>query len=110
MASVSQPTGTDIFIAGVYANRSGYFEDYHATGLSSPIRDAIHSYSQTFLENDTHTTLQFSRVLETGDDTDDYNPISNQPVYLLWSYGETDDIVYHGVNRGQVLTTILDRA
>ena len=28
--------------------------------------------------------------------------------YFIWSYGETDNIQYHGVNRGQAAVNILD--
>jgi len=99
--------GADLVIGGVYPNGTHYFKDYHATSNSAPTEDAKQDWHLiSFNENLTHTVLQFYRSFDTCDNDD--NRISEDSTYFIWSYGETDDIQYHGVNRGQSAVNILD--
>jgi hypothetical protein len=51
--------------------------------------------------------MTFSRSWETCDSNDIV--INQDATYLIWSYGETDDITYHGGdNRGSLSIYLLD--
>jgi len=54
------------------------------------------------------TRLKFIRPLDTCDQEGDV-PITPDTLNLIWSFGETDEIGYHGpTNRGSSATNFLD--
>ncbi|XP_028998061.1 DBH-like monooxygenase protein 2 homolog [Betta splendens] len=90
--------GSDLVIGG-YGTDGSYFADYHATGNSRPLVDEQQSYTLlSTSETDGQTVLTFQRPLRTCDDQD--VEITAQPVKLIYAYGTTDDISYHGARRG----------
>ncbi|OXA56383.1 DBH-like monooxygenase protein 1 [Folsomia candida] len=100
-------SGADIVVGGV-RNGVPYLEDRHAISRSTPILDEEQNVEliEAF-ENDTHTFIKFSRKLETCDEEGDV-AITEDTISLIWSFGATDDLVYHGANRGSRSVNLLD--
>jgi len=98
----------DVVIGGVGGDGSIYFGDYHTMGnIGTPILDDSQDWTlDEAKENATHTELKFSRAFDTGDDAHD-SPINTAPVYLIWSFGMTDNLGYHFGNRGARLMQIV---
>uniref|UniRef100_H3DG29 Monooxygenase, DBH-like 1, like n=1 Tax=Tetraodon nigroviridis TaxID=99883 RepID=H3DG29_TETNG len=98
--------GSDIVIGGI-GPAGRYFADYHATGKSMPVVDVVQSYTLVALEEaDGQTTVAFQRLLQSCDDQDFH--ITAQPVKLIYAYGTTDDIGYHGTRRGTKEVNLLN--
>ncbi|MEQ2312507.1 hypothetical protein AMECASPLE_031732, partial [Ameca splendens] len=57
-------------------------------------------------ENDGKTIMTFQRSIETCDDKDFL--ITAQPIKLIYAYGTTDDIKYHGSRRGTKEVNLLN--
>jgi hypothetical protein len=101
------PTGdmafSDIVICGINSTSGeAYIRDSYATGTSTPTLDASQDVKLiSAMENATHTMCVFQRLLNTGDEWDDLS-VENRSQFILWAYGETDDIRYHNNNRGAV--------
>ncbi len=103
-----------------------HVEDYHATGNAFPTLDSSSGSAycseadwvpadgqQNWLafssfQNDTHTSVIVGRLLDTGDAMD--WPIINDgfPTRLLFSYGQSDTLDYHGTNRGTFRVNFFD--
>lgn len=91
-------TGADIIIGGVNKGRS-YFGDFHAIGQETPVRDDSQDWDLlSASENQTHTTLCFSRSFDTCD-PHDYR-ITTDQIAIIWAFGSSDEIKYHSENRG----------
>ncbi|XP_069552777.1 DBH-like monooxygenase protein 2 homolog [Brachyistius frenatus] len=98
--------GSDIVIGGLGPDGI-YFTDRHATGNSMPIVDEQQNY--TLLsgnENEGQTTITFQRSIQTCDDKDFH--ITAQPIKLIYAYGTTDEISYHGARRGTKEVNLLN--
>ncbi|KAJ8944429.1 hypothetical protein NQ318_002125 [Aromia moschata] len=83
------------------------FQDCHGVPKSqgsAPVRDEIDNYTlMRGLQNDTHTVIEFRRVLDTCD-PDDY-VLSADTVRVIWALHDNDpqrgaEMVYHGEKRG----------
>jgi hypothetical protein len=99
--------GADIVIGGVWPNGTAYFKDYHGLGSFDPALDISQDWNLLSLtENQTHTHMSFSRLLDTCDEQD--VSITNDTSNFIWSFGPTDRIGYHGPNRGTHSVNILD--
>ncbi|XP_070705986.1 DBH-like monooxygenase protein 2 homolog [Pempheris klunzingeri] len=98
--------GSDIVIGGLGSNGS-YFTDLHATGNSMPLVDEQQSYSLLSLsESEGQTTMTFQRSIQSCDGQDFH--ISAQPIKLIYAYGTTDEITYHGALRGTKEVNLLN--
>nr|XP_015802787.2 DBH-like monooxygenase protein 2 homolog [Nothobranchius furzeri] len=96
----------DIVIGGLRSNGS-YFQDCYATGNARPVADDKQSYALlSMTEQDGQTRMKFQRPMDTCDDKDLL--ITDQPIYLIYAYGETDEIKYHGGRRGQKQVHLLN--
>ncbi|KAL7888449.1 hypothetical protein AOLI_G00034230 [Acnodon oligacanthus] len=90
--------GADIIIGGVGPNGI-YFTDRHAVGNSVPLLDEQQNYELVYLtEADGQTVMKFKRSISACDEND--YPITEVPVKLIYAYGETDNISFHGSHRG----------
>jgi len=100
--------GADIAIGGVNDDGwSFYFGDRHGTGYNEPPLDESQDYTLNLVvQNDTHTTLGFSRLLNTGDAVNDFE-IKDEETTIIWAFGSTDSIEYHRGTRGQYTTNLL---
>ncbi|XP_075905693.1 DBH-like monooxygenase protein 2 homolog [Nelusetta ayraudi] len=98
--------GSDMVMGGL--NSSGtYFADYHATGKTMPLVDQQQSYTLLSLnENDGQTTMTFQRAIQSCDEQDFH--ITAQAIKLIYAYGLTDKISYHGVRRGTKEVNLLN--
>ncbi|OXA39163.1 DBH-like monooxygenase protein 2 [Folsomia candida] len=106
LSSNGQMNGADIFIAGVVPINWTYAMDMHGVGHTL-VRDDVNDWHLTSAsENSTHTHLSFWRELNTCDLED--VAITNDTVRIIWSYGASDDITYHGEgSRGTTSTNFL---
>ncbi|XP_072265021.1 DBH-like monooxygenase protein 1 [Pyxicephalus adspersus] len=101
---------SDIIIGGVYRGKP-YFQDYFTDSKRILHRDTYQSYKLEYaIENGTHTTLKFSRDLQTCDLYD--KNITESTIRIIWAY-HNDDIEgtgpkYHGSNRGQKSLRLLN--
>ncbi|CAL8081503.1 unnamed protein product [Orchesella dallaii] len=92
----------DLVLSGAYTNGSGYVQDSWAFANSGPERDTVQNVQLiSAVENTTHTTVTFTRKLDTGDVAEDKS-VLNETQFIIWSYGPTDNFQYHGPNRGTV--------
>jgi hypothetical protein len=100
-------SGADIFIGGVDSiSGFNYYFDMHGIGNQAPVRDEHSDYNLlAAAENGTHTMLKFSRKLNTCDNQD--YAITEDTTRIIWSYGQTDDIQYHGANRGSISFNVI---
>ncbi|KAI4879957.1 hypothetical protein NFI96_018374 [Prochilodus magdalenae] len=90
--------GADIVIGGFGPNGI-HFTDRHAVGNSLPLLDERQDYKLVYLtEADGQTVMKFQRSISACDE-DDY-AITDIPVKLIYAYGKTDNISYHGSQRG----------
>ncbi|XP_077443073.1 DBH-like monooxygenase protein 2 homolog isoform X2 [Stigmatopora argus] len=86
-------TGADLVMGGVGPD-GDYFKDYYSAENTYPTEDRLQSYTLLSLnESDGQTHMTFSRDLETCDEQD--IPILDQPIYVIYAYGLTDDIGFH---------------
>ncbi|KAM9779549.1 DBH-like monooxygenase protein 2 homolog isoform 2-T3 [Syngnathus typhle] len=86
--------GADLIMGGLGPGGI-YFKDYYATGNGYPVEDQQQSYTLLSLEeSDGQTLVTFSRPFQTCDDQD--LPITAQAMNLIYAYGNTDEISYHG--------------
>jgi hypothetical protein len=99
--------GADIFISGVDSiSGFNYAFDMHGIGNQAPIRDDHADWKLLEAsENATHTSVKFSRLLNTCDNQD--FAITEDTNRIIWSYGLTDDIGYHQGNRGSTSLNII---
>ncbi|XP_064213511.1 MOXD1 homolog 1 [Tribolium castaneum] len=71
---------------------------------SVPIKDEIDNYTlMSGSQNDTHTVIEFRRVLDTCDPND--YVLTGDTVVVIWAYHNTDphlgaEMIYHGDKRG----------
>jgi len=73
--------------------------DYKSEGFYTPIIDKVDNLGdKDFGQDDTKTWLQFSRPWKTEDDKD--KEIFKKDNVIIWAYGESNDLTYHGHNRG----------
>jgi len=73
--------------------------DYKSEGFYTPIIDKDDNLGdKDFGQDDTKTWLQFSRPWKTEDDRD--KEIFKTDNVIIWAYGESNDLSYHGHNRG----------
>ncbi|XP_023125529.2 DBH-like monooxygenase protein 2 homolog [Amphiprion ocellaris] len=98
--------GSDIIIGGLGPSGS-YFTDLHATGNSMPLVDDQQNYALLSMsETDGQTTMTFQRSIKACDDKDFH--ITAQPIKLIYAYGTTDEINYHGNRRGTKEVNLLN--
>ncbi|KAM9703441.1 DBH-like monooxygenase protein 2 homolog isoform 2-T2 [Menidia menidia] len=98
--------GSDMVIGGLGASGS-YFTDRHSTGNSMPLVDEEQSYTLlSMTENDGQTIMTVRRSIQACDDKDFH--ITAQPVKIIYAYGTTDDIKYHGARRGTKEVNLLN--
>ncbi|XP_043075757.1 DBH-like monooxygenase protein 2 homolog [Puntigrus tetrazona] len=91
-------TGADVVIGGV-GPKGSYFTDRHAVGTSIPLVDKQqNSKLLSLTESDGKTVMKFQRSITSCDEND--LPITDLPMKLIYAYGETDEIAYHGNRRG----------
>ncbi|XP_077367206.1 DBH-like monooxygenase protein 2 homolog isoform X2 [Festucalex cinctus] len=90
--------GADLVMGGV-GPQGSYFKDYFSTANSYPTEDRLQSYTLlSLLEAEGQTLMTFSRPLQTCDQQD--RNITDQATNLIYAYGPTDDIGYHGALAG----------
>ncbi|XP_024146154.1 DBH-like monooxygenase protein 2 homolog [Oryzias melastigma] len=98
--------GADIVIGGVGPN-GNYFNDYHAIGEFMPSLDREQSYTLlSMVESDGQTIMTFRRAIQSCDE-EDYH-ITAKPIKLIYAYGTSDDIKYHGPRRGTKEVNLLN--
>ncbi|XP_039980893.1 DBH-like monooxygenase protein 2 homolog isoform X2 [Xiphias gladius] len=98
--------GSDIVIGGLGPSGS-YFTDRYATGNSVPLVDTQQSYTLLSLnETQGQTIMTFQRSIQACDDQDFH--ITAQPIKLIYAYGTTDEITYHGARRGTKEVNLLN--
>ncbi|RVE55850.1 hypothetical protein OJAV_G00230240 [Oryzias javanicus] len=98
--------GADIVIGGVGPN-GNYFNDYHAIGEFMPLLDKEQSYTLlSMVENDGQTIMTFQRAIQSCDN-EDYH-ITAKPIKLIYAYGTSDEIKYHGPRRGTKEVNLLN--
>jgi len=98
---------TDMVTGGVNADGTLYLNDRFASNRSAPTNDATQNatpITQTSSESNGVTTLTFTRLLNTGDTTGDFN-LADGSYYLLWAYGSSDTFGRHAA-RGASATPI----
>ncbi|XP_054876024.1 DBH-like monooxygenase protein 2 homolog [Poeciliopsis prolifica] len=96
----------DIVMGGLGSDGS-YFADYYSLEEEMPKRDKEQSYTLlSMTENDGQTIMTFQRPIETCDEKD--FPITAQSIKLIYAYGATDDIKYHGRFRGTKEVNLLN--
>ncbi|OXA53921.1 DBH-like monooxygenase protein 2 homolog [Folsomia candida] len=103
-------SGSDMVIGGFNeATGESYIGDRYSTGPGIPVLDTIQNVELiSASENATHTILEFSRAVDTGDVEQDLK-VENAVQYIVWATGETDDLGYHGqVNRGSIQLNLMD--
>uniref|UniRef100_A0A3P9KJA9 Monooxygenase, DBH-like 1, like n=1 Tax=Oryzias latipes TaxID=8090 RepID=A0A3P9KJA9_ORYLA len=98
--------GADIVIGGVGPN-GNYFNDYHAKEEVMPLLDKEQSYTLlSMMENDGQTIMTFQRAIQSCDEEDFH--ITAQPIKLIYAYGTSDEIKYHGPRRGTKEVNLLN--
>ncbi|KAF1376611.1 hypothetical protein PFLUV_G00213270 [Perca fluviatilis] len=98
--------GSDMVIGGV--GPSGiYFTDGYATGNSKPLVDEQQSYTLlSMTESDGQTIMTFWRSIQSCDRQDFH--ITDKPIKLIYAYGITDEIAYHGDRTGTKEVNLLN--
>ncbi|XP_075940786.1 DBH-like monooxygenase protein 2 homolog [Anarhichas minor] len=105
-SSDGEMTGSDIVMGGVGPSGS-YFGDYHAVGDFMPVLDEQQSYTLLSLtESDGQTIMTFQRSIQTCDHED--SPITDTPVKMIYAFGTTDTLGYHGHRRGAKEVNLLN--
>ncbi|MGH0127521.1 UNVERIFIED_CONTAM: hypothetical protein FKN15_064757 [Acipenser sinensis] len=108
------PTGgmafSDIVIGGVEKGQP-YLQDYFTDMNREVLRDYHQNYRLEYgMENSTHTTLGFSRDLNTCDIND--KTITESTIRVIWAYHPEDfghpGPMYHGLNRGRKSLRLLN--
>ncbi|KAG4077603.1 hypothetical protein HA402_003030 [Bradysia odoriphaga] len=89
-------SNADMVIGGINdTNDEIYHQDYWSTSSDVvPTLDTIQNWQRfdtVCIQNGTHTTMYYSRLLNTGDANQDLI-IPNSNVYLVWAYGDTDTL------------------
>ncbi|CAH0564397.1 unnamed protein product [Brassicogethes aeneus] len=88
-------------------NSRPYILDCHGVPKSqgsAPVRDEVDNYTlMRGIQNDTHTVIEFRRVLDTCDPND--YVLNSDTVRIIWALHdvdppERDGFIYHGENRG----------
>jgi hypothetical protein len=109
----TQMLDADIIFAWVETNGTVVIFDTFSTGSTGPHppdTDLGGSYdilSYNGSEDATSTTIEFSRLLSTGDQ--DYDKVipSDGDIDIIWAYGTSDSFSqYHGSSRGSSFMTI----
>ncbi|XP_043962058.1 DBH-like monooxygenase protein 2 homolog [Gambusia affinis] len=96
----------DIVMGGLGSDGS-YFADYYSLEEEMPEKDEEQSYTLlSMTENDGKTIMTFQRPIETCDEKDFH--ITAQPIKLIYAYGTTDVIRYHGKFRGTKEVNLLN--
>ncbi|XP_014904217.1 DBH-like monooxygenase protein 2 homolog [Poecilia latipinna] len=96
----------DIVMGGLGSDGS-YFADYYSVGVKMPEMDKEQSYTLlSMTENNGQTIMTFQRPIETCDEKD--FQITAQSIKLIYAYGTTDVIKYHGSFRGTKETNLLN--
>ncbi|XP_032398273.1 DBH-like monooxygenase protein 2 homolog [Etheostoma spectabile] len=98
--------GSDMVTGGVRPNGI-YFTDEYATGNSKPLVDEQQSYTLlSMTESDGQTIMTFRRSIQSCDGQDFH--ITDKPIKLIYAYGKTDEITYHGDLRGTKEVNLLN--
>ncbi|PWI47063.1 hypothetical protein CEE45_13490 [Candidatus Heimdallarchaeota archaeon B3_Heim] len=110
----TQMQDADIIYAWVEANGTVVIIDafsLNPTGGNHPLdtdlggTDDILSYNG--IENATSTSIEFTRLLSTGDENYDKNIPVEGEIDIIWAYGASDSFSeYHGGARGSSIITI----
>ncbi|XP_036003327.1 DBH-like monooxygenase protein 2 homolog [Fundulus heteroclitus] len=96
----------DIVMGGLGPTGS-YFSDYHSPEEGRPLMDEDQSYTLlSMIENDGQTIMTFQRSIKNCDEKD--FQITAQPIKLIYAYGTSDDIRYHGSLRGTKEVNLLN--
>ncbi|KAF5296520.1 hypothetical protein FQR65_LT01510 [Abscondita terminalis] len=100
--------GADIILGWIDDNtQKPYLLDCHGGSKdqgSAPIKDEINNYGlMSGIQNETHTIIEFRRVLDTCD-ADDY-VLGPHTIRMIWALHDKDpqpgaEMVYHGERRG----------
>eukprot|EP01124_Arcella_intermedia_P022833 TRINITY_DN3494_c0_g1_i1.p1 TRINITY_DN3494_c0_g1~~TRINITY_DN3494_c0_g1_i1.p1 ORF type:complete len:669 (+),score=134.10 TRINITY_DN3494_c0_g1_i1:90-2096(+) len=81
-------------------------KDYLSIGTTTPLVDTISNIEDVDSgRDDDMTWMVFSRKLETNDDDD--KPITAGPMTLIWAYGNSVSLNYHGKSRGAKTVTLI---
>ncbi|OXA54580.1 DBH-like monooxygenase protein 2 homolog [Folsomia candida] len=110
ISPTGEMAGSDMIIGGFNADTGeAYIGDRFSSGHGLPALDTIQNVELiSASENATHTVLEFSRAVDTGDVEQDLK-VENAVQYIVWAAGETDDLAYHGqVNRGAIELNLMD--
>ncbi|OXA54578.1 DBH-like monooxygenase protein 2 homolog [Folsomia candida] len=110
ISPTGEMAGSDMVIGGFNADTGeAYIGDRFASGHGVPALDTIQNVELiSASENATHTILEFSRAVDTGDVDQDLR-VENAIQHIVWAAGETDDLAYHGqVDRGHIHINLMD--
>ncbi|XP_045916784.1 DBH-like monooxygenase protein 2 homolog [Micropterus dolomieu] len=106
LSSKGDMDGADIVMGG-FGPSGSYFKDYYATGDTMPLVDKQQSYTLLSLtESEGQTIVKFARSIQSCDDQD--FQITAEPIKLIYAYGLTDVISYHGARRGTKEVNLLN--
>ncbi len=87
--------GADIVIGWVDSTGKGHISDRYATSNSMPLVDGKQDYELIAASQDKGiTVMKFKRKLKTCDKNDNDIPLGTAKV--IYAYGKTDDVKYHG--------------
>nr|XP_061842955.1 DBH-like monooxygenase protein 2 homolog isoform X1 [Nerophis lumbriciformis] len=101
-------TGADLVMGGVDSNRT-YFKDYYSATNTMPDVDQVQSYTLVSLtESQGETVMTFTRAFQTCDNQD--LQITDKPMNLIYAYGATDEITFHGAQAGTKEINLLNHA
>ncbi|XP_037541785.1 DBH-like monooxygenase protein 2 homolog [Nematolebias whitei] len=97
---------SDIVIGGL-GSSGNYFGDYYAKSNTMPTMDGQQNYHLlSMTENNGETTMTFRRLMDTKDSNDFL--ITDKVIYVIYAYGDTDEIKYHDNRRGQKQVNLLN--
>ncbi|OXA61494.1 DBH-like monooxygenase protein 2 homolog [Folsomia candida] len=100
---------SDLVIGGFDASKGSYIGDRFSAVPGPPQLDAVQNVQLVSAsENATHTVLEFTRAVDTGDMTEDIK-VENAVQFIVWAVGPTDEIEYHGPEtRGTIELNLMD--
>ncbi|XP_035703186.1 DBH-like monooxygenase protein 1 isoform X2 [Folsomia candida] len=106
-------SGADIVTARLLQNGTIILDDRHGVGNQKPIRDIKSDYKLlASSKNSSHTTVKFSRLLNTCDKDGDVE-ITDDTLKLIWAWGAlgpAENLTQHKpTNRGAIVVNLLDK-